>query len=171
MDAGRLVIVGGGTLLGVWLLSRLASASVPSSSTAPASSTTQGLVNPTFTDFGPVVPQLGPAYAALKPIADNITTPLINGLNHAVGGADPYGGVKNLKQNPDGTFTGTDGLGATVTFNKDGTINRSYGSFSQQWERSNVHGALVDVKNAAVSGYEGAKSAVSSAYHTITGLF
>lgn len=169
MDAGRLLIIAGGTLAGVWLLSRFAASSAGgvSASNAGAVPTANGVsVAPTVTDFGPVVPQLGAFYAVAKPLADKVTTPLINKINSAVGGATPYGPLKNVKQNPDGSYTGTDGLGATVTLNPDGTIHRTNPSFSQ----TNGGKVLIAAGHGIAKGATAVGHAASAAYHWVEGF-
>jgi hypothetical protein len=62
----------------------------------------------------------GPLGAPLAIVADNVTTPVISSINKAVGGVNPYAG---LKKNPDGTYT--DGMGCTIKFNANGTYQRT----------------------------------------------
>jgi len=91
---------------------------VPPQTPPPAPAASGG-----FVASGPVFGQLAPAYFALKPVADNITTPLINKLNASIGGTDIYGPGTAPTFNADGTATNVQG-GATITYNPDGTITR-----------------------------------------------
>lgn len=122
--------------------------------TVPPPAKTGVTIPAVVADPGPVVPQLGAAYAVLKPIATYITTPAINKINSAVGGVTPFGGVSNVHTNADGTATGTDGLGATVVFHPDGTITRH----NPPWQQTNGGKVIVAVGN-------GVKHAAQSVAH------
>jgi hypothetical protein len=148
MTGGEKVLIVGAAGLGIVAFLKYRSAAVPISS--PVGSPPTGPVVGGFVQTGPVLPQLGPAYAVLKPIADNITTPAINKLNSAIGGYNPYGPPTNLTQNPDGTFSSTDQMGIKTTYNKDGTVTRTntVGYFTPAAKQ--IKAAATGVKNVAV---------------------
>jgi hypothetical protein len=149
MTGGEKVLIVGAAGLGIVAFLKYRSATAlpvsPSVGTAPTGPVVGG-----FVQTGPVLPQFGPVYAALKPIADNITTPLINKVNSVVGGYNAYGAPTNLTQNPDGTFSSTDQMGIKTTYNKDGTVTRTntVGYFTPAAKQ--VKAAATGVKNAAV---------------------
>lgn len=164
MSIGKILFAAAVVGVGLVVLSRSSSASpaaapgpVPGTAPLPAGTTLKA----TFAPIVPSLPGLGQAYAVLKPVADNLTTPVINGLNGAIGsfgsvgpvklGGSPYG---PLTANGDGTFT--NGFGDRVTPNADGTTT------------------VTPSKNA--SGYEkyvGAplSQAGTTVSHLISGLF
>jgi hypothetical protein len=151
VSAAKVIIAAAAVGIGLVLISRHGAAA-PVGTPTPA--TPPGFVPAVPIQFGPVVPQLGPAYSVLKPIADNVTTPLVHALNGAVGGATPFGG---LKSNGDGTYT--DGLGATITPNADGTVTRK----AAPWRQTNGGRVIV----AVGSTVQGGASAVG---HFVSGL-
>ena len=154
MTGGRLALIVGGSLAGVFFLSRLASGA---SSISPVPPPPAG--GPKVTggplDLGPGVPGLGPIYNALKPLQGPISTGL-GRLNSALGGTDMYAKPTNLVKQANGDYTGQQG-GATVTFHPDGTITR----------KANGVRTVTVIKNvgSAIGG------AASSAGHFIGGLF
>lgn len=145
MSGRKLLIVAAAGAGAWWFLRRTAGVVVPGGGAAAAVtlSSAHDVIQPTISDPGPVLPGLGPFYNAAKPIADNITTPLIHKINSTVGGVDPTAG---LKKNKNGTYT--DGLGSTLTLNSDGTVHRQ----NPPWQQTNGGKVIVAVGHAFASG-------------------
>ena len=168
MSLGRALLIAAAVGVGLVLLARSSDAAPlgppppGSPGTAPTGKVTGG-----FVQTGPVLPQLAPIYSALRPIANHLTTPLINTLNRAAGGSNPYGAPTDLKVLPSGEVQGTDGLGATVVFHKDGTITRHNPSFSQTSGGKFVIGAGHALEGAGNQVVSAGKSAL----HFVEGLF
>lgn len=115
-----------------------------------------------WTDFGPVVPQLSTAYRVAAPIAKYVTTPIVHAANAVVGGASPYA---DLKPNGDGTYT--DGLGAHVVVNADGTVTRHNPPFSQ----TNGGKVIIAAGHGLATAGKAVGHAASATYHFFTSIF
>ncbi len=147
----RILIIGGGALAAYWLLNRFAGGSSEGvGAAAPPALFVPPKVTGGFVQTGPGVGALAPVYGLFRPIADNITTPLINAANRSVGGVNPYGAPSAPTKNAAGQWTQTDPLGATITYNPDGTYTRKNPSFSQTNGGKFIIRAGSDVKQAAV---------------------
>jgi hypothetical protein len=143
VSAVKVILAAAAVGIALVVISR-SSAGAGTSPAAPAPGAPAGTkLEATFAPLVPPLPGIGPAVAVIKPIADNVTTPIINGLNNglksvgAVGpvqlGGSPYG---PLVKNTDGTFT--DGTGAKITPNADGTYTRSLPPSQSNWYTRNV---------------------------------
>ncbi len=146
MSAAKIILAAAAVGIGLVVLSRSSAVAAPARAPAPSGPST---LNPTATTIVPPLPGLGQAYAVLKPVADHITTPLVHSINSAVGGVDPYG---KLTRNADGTYT--DGTGATVTLNANGTITRKAAPGYSSWYYNNIGHPISQAGTGVVHAFE-----------------
>lgn len=84
-----------------------------------------------FTLFPPPLPLVPQISAVLAPIANNVTTPLVNKLNKSVSGPNVYG-PPVITNNPDGSVTSKGVGGTTITYHPGGGVTISGGGSSVQ---------------------------------------
>jgi hypothetical protein len=138
MTGGEKLLIAGVAGLGIVAILRFRNASA--TQVSPPVSGPMNL-NPHFDMSG--IAAAGPFGAPLA-VLQPVVSGGINKLNSAIGGANPYAG---LKRNADGTYT--DGTGAKITFNADGTITRK----AQSWTSTNGGKLIVGTANVAKSIY------------------
>jgi hypothetical protein len=165
----KLLIAGAVGVVGLALLKARANASAPPPTTATG--------GPAFSNIptGTVVaPSLSPTFGsliALFPYAPQVSalaavsiTPVVNDINKAIDGANPYGG---LTKNANGTFT--DGMGCIITFHADGSYDRNCGGyFSHITPKLKAIGnAATVVAGAVASSAQGTARSAANAADTV----
>lgn len=122
MTGGEKVLVVGALGLGVFAYLKFRNVSQSKISPPVPTSASPNLVNSVLG-----LPGLRQAYLVLKPIADNVTTPVINKLNSAVGGPNVYGPPAVVIDSK-GNVTSKGVGGTTITYKPGGGVTISGGN-------------------------------------------